>query len=333
MFHADLRGAKLHGADLRGAHLSGADFRDADLRMADLRSAECSRANFLGAKLRGANLHRALLVDTNLRGADLSGANLAYAELRRADLSRADLSGADLRGAWLSEVILAQAKLSGARVGDATFERTTFGGTDLGDAIGLGSCLHRGPSYLDLYTIIACRGKLPLSFLRGVGVSDDLIAYLPALVGGGIELYSCFISYASEDHPFVQRLHADLQDKGIRCWFAPHDLPIGAKTRLEIDGAIRLHEKLLLILSAASISSHWVEGEVETALERERNEKGTVLFPLRLDDAIMASPAGWPKLIKNTRNICDFSRWKDHDAYQMALKRVVRDLRKIAGPT
>jgi hypothetical protein len=27
----------------------------------------------------------------------------------------------------------------------------------------------------------------------------------------------------------AHRIHADLQNKGVRCWFAPHDLPIGDK--------------------------------------------------------------------------------------------------------
>jgi hypothetical protein len=40
-----------------------------------------------------------------------------------------------------------------------------------------------------------------------------------------------------------------LQNKGVRCWFAPHDLPLGAKTWDAIDEAIRLRDKLLLILS------------------------------------------------------------------------------------
>jgi len=35
-----------------------------------------------------------------------------------------------------------------------------------------------------------------------------------------------FISYSSKDQAFAERLHADLQNKGVRCWFAPHDLPI-----------------------------------------------------------------------------------------------------------
>ena len=61
---------------------------------------------------------------------------------------------------------------------------------------------------------------------------------------------------------FAERLYADLQNKGVRCWFAPHDLPIGAKTWDAIDEAIRHREKLLVILSEASIASNWVEDEV-----------------------------------------------------------------------
>jgi hypothetical protein len=48
----------------------------------------------------------------------------------------------------------------------------------------------------------------------------------------------------------------------VRCWFAPHDLPIGAKTWDAIDAAIRVRDKLLLILSKNAITSNWVKDEV-----------------------------------------------------------------------
>ena len=35
---------------------------------------------------------------------------------------------------------------------------------------------------------------------------------------------------------------------------------------------------------------------------------------------------GWPALIRNTRNIGDFTRWKHHDEYQKAFARLLRDL-------
>ena len=80
-----------------------------------------------------------------------------------------------------------------------------------------------------------------------------------------------------------------------------------------------------------SVSSQWVEQEVETALAKERKENRTVLFPIRLDKTVMDIEGGWPALIRNTRNIGDFTRWKRHDAYQKALDRLLRDLKAEAS--
>jgi TIR domain len=82
----------------------------------------------------------------------------------------------------------------------------------------------------------------------------------------------------------------------------------------------------LLILSKSSVESEWVEKEVETAMERERREKRTVLFPIRLDDAVMKIESGWPADIRRSRNIGDFRRWKAHDTYQKSFDRLMRDL-------
>jgi hypothetical protein len=62
-----------------------------------------------------------------------------------------------------------------------------------------------------------------------IGLPDRLIDYLPSLLNEAIQHYSCFISYSSKDQAFAERLHADLQNNGVRCWFAPHDMRIGAK--------------------------------------------------------------------------------------------------------
>jgi hypothetical protein len=61
----------------------------------------------------------------------------------------------------------------------------------------------------------------------------------------------------AKDQDFADRIHTDLQNKGVRCWFAPHDMPIGGKILDEIDDAIRLRDKVLLILSEHSIRSDW----------------------------------------------------------------------------
>jgi hypothetical protein len=155
---------------------------------------------------------------------------------------------------------------------------------------------------------------------------------LPSLLNQPFQFYSCFISYASRDQAFAQRLHADLQNKGVRCWFAPEDMKIGDRLRPRIDETIRPYDKLLLVLSKTSVPSQWVEQEVETALARERQQGIIVLFPVRIDNTVMTLETGWPALIRNTRNIGDFRRWKTHDVYQKAFDRLLRDLTAAERP-
>ena len=150
-------------------------------------------------------------------------------------------------------------------------------------------CRYAGPSSIDFRTLSKSR-NLSLSFLRGCGLPDNLVEYRPSLLRDVIQYYSCFISYSAKDQIFAERLHADLQNEGVRCWFAPHDLPVGAKTWDAIDEAIRLRDKLLLILSKASIASEWVEDEVTKAYAEERSRKQIVLFPIRIDNVAMSTP-------------------------------------------
>lgn len=76
----------------------------------------------------------------------------------------------------------------------------------------------------------------------------------------------------------------------MRCWFAPHDLLIGDQTWDAIDPAMRFRDKLRVILSDASIASNWVKDEVNSAYDEERDRKVMVLFPIRIDDAVMNTP-------------------------------------------
>ena len=275
--------------------LSGADLSDADLSCSNFYSCICRGTNFERARLNGATFHEADLSAANLRGANLLACNL-------------------------TETILVNIDLSEAITGD-----TVFGNTDLSTVKGLNRVEHVGGSIIDHRTLFRSE-NFPLAFLRGCGLSDDLIDYLPSLRGDAVQFYSCFISYSSKDEEFAERLHADLQDNGVRCWFAPHDLPIGEKILDGIDQAIRLRDKVVLILSEDAVASDWVEDEVSTAFEEERRRKETMLFPIRLDDAVMETCEAWASKLR-ARNIGDFTKWKDHDAYRATFERVMRDLR------
>ena len=334
-YEADLRRADLYRTDLHEANLVGANLDRANLLGADLRRADLHRANLLGANLRRADLHEADLHEANLRGASLAeanlhGANLRGANLRRAKLARADLREADLVFARLIRTDLNETDLNGANLNGAHFDETIFANIDLTDVKGLDSCRHKGPSIIDHRTFERS-GQLPLSFLRGCGLPDTFIDYLPSLLNRPIQHYSCFISYSSKDEAFAKRLHADLQDRGVRCWFAPEDMKIGDKWRVRIDETIRTYEKLLLLLSKHSMASTWVEKEVETAFDRESECGELMLFPIRLDDAVMDSKTGWAADIRRSRNIGNFCNWKSHDEYQKGLERLLRDLQIEKG--
>jgi uncharacterized protein YjbI with pentapeptide repeats len=322
----DLGEADLNRAELQNANLGDAILIDANLSRADL-----SRANLSRAYVR-----RAHLDDTKLLGADLTVAHLADADLGNADLANADLSKADLSGASLFETnfkgaFLYGTNLTGAHLIEPVFSQaklfeTIFANVDLSDTIGLDDCTHLGPSVIDFRTL-HLSGDLPLSFLRGCGLPDFVIDYVPSLRGDPIQFYSCFISYSAKDQMFADRLHADLQNKGVRCWFAPHDLPIGAKTWDAIDEEIRLRDKLLVILSEASLGSDWVEDEVNKAYAEERSRKEIVLFPIRIDDAAMTTIEPWAVKLRDQRNIGDFRQWKKPEEYQKSLDRLLRDLK------
>jgi TIR domain len=91
--------------------------------------------------------------------------------------------------------------------------------------------------------------------------------------------------------------------------------------------AIRLRDKVLLILSEQSIKSDWVEDEVTAGFEEERKRGQVVLFPVRLDETVMKTNEAWAAKLRALL-IGDFQHWRDYDAYKRSFERVVRDLTK-----
>jgi hypothetical protein len=135
-----------------------------------------------------------------------------------------------------------------------------------------------------------------------------------------------FISYSSHDEAFANRLHADLRAKNFDCWFAPHDLRIGDRFQERIEESILRSDKVMIVLSEASVRSRWVEREVIAVREREERENRIVLFPIRTDDAVMSATQPWAADIRRFRHIGDFRAWGDDSSYKKAFHRLVRDL-------
>ena len=237
------------------------------------------------------------------------------------------LDGADLR----------EASLVGADLDRARCRRTNFADVDLSEIKGLESIHHDGPSTVGIDTLFRSQGKIPEAFLRGCGVPDVLITHLPSLIGAmsPIQFSSYFIRYSTKDEEFAQRLHSRLCDEGLRVWFAPEDVPGGKKLHEPSDEAIRVFDKLLLVLSPNSLNSAWVKTEIRQARKIEIQEGQRKLFPIRLVD--FETLRDWECFDADSGKdlgvevreyfIPDFSQWTDHDAFEKSFARLLKDLK------
>ncbi len=334
----DLRGADLSGTDLSNANLVAARLLGANLTNANLTDADLTMANLMKSDVAGSTLAAAQLGGATLAGADLSqsillGANLRGTNLRRASLLDADLRGARLVGANLSGTTLGRANLSNAQCGG-----TIFAEIDLSGVIGLESVQHEGPSTIGIDTIYLTRGKVPVVFLRGCGVPDALVDLLPSIIEvvTPTRYNSCFISYSTNDEEFAKQLYSRMREERLRVWYAPEELKAGRKIHEEIDQAIRIYDKLLIVVSENSIASEWVKTEIANAREKEAGTGKRVLFPIRLVDyeairrwKAFDADAG-KDLAREIREyfIPDFSNWKNHDSFEAAFAKLLDALKK-----
>jgi TIR domain/Pentapeptide repeats (8 copies) len=286
-----------------------------------------TKPNLSGARLCFMDFSGANFCDVNFENAELMGAIFSRTQLKKANLRNAILSDAKFDGA-----ILEYSDFTNARIGG-----TVFAGTFLNTVKGLETVAHIAPSTIGVDTLFNSQGKIPESFLRDTGVPEPMISYLPSLIGSvePFQFYSCFISYSTKDDEFAQRLHARMRQAGLRVWFAPEDMKGGDYFFEQIERAIQLHDRLLLVLSEDSIQSKWVEREIRKTRKVERAEKRRKLFPITLTDYAMLKK--WEcldadsgeDLAEEVRkyHIPDFSNWENHDAFERAFARLEKDLR------
>lgn len=328
--NASLIGTNLIEADLANADLYNADLSNAHLNHADLQHADVRKTNFSQATLHGASLKAVQVNETDFSDAILSSVELSYTVVDGAKFNRAYLVGT-----WLRDIILQDTDFSQATLGE-----TIFSGVDLSGARGLDTLKYSGPCTIDIDTLFRTKTPIPEIFLRGCGVPEILIEYLPSMQGSAIDLYSCFISYSHADKTFARRLHDSLQGRGIRCWMDEKQMNPGDIISEEIHRGIRYWDKVLLCCSKSSLTEKWwVDFEINKALQKERDlmkergEKVKVLIPLDLDGYLFDPEydgANGDEI--RSRIAAQFKGWKrSSDKFEREVERVIKALRTDGG--
>ena len=175
-------------------------------------------------------------------------------------------------------------------------------------------------------------------FLRGIGWPERLINNWTDLTDE-IQFYPVFISYSREDEELARKVHDALQDRGVRCWFAPEKLRGGDRLLDNITTAIRLYDRFILCLSATSLESGWVRDELDRAIDKERRlpmidgNRPSTIIPVDLDGAIWEWK-GAEKESLVSRLILDFTRWEEEDAFKAGLHDLLKalDVYRPPGP-
>jgi uncharacterized protein YjbI with pentapeptide repeats len=262
--------------DLRGQNLEGECFSGVSLTEQDFRRAILRRAEFINCDLTGANFADADLTASNFKGAKLENVDFSNANLSRANFYQAQLVGAVFVGANLYFTTFRE----------STMGQTVFALADMDTCIGLDSITHKTSSSVAVECLTGLGENLPLKFLEGAGFTEILLQYLPSLIEAAkpIRFHSCFISYSHLDESFARKLWARMRQERISVWYAPEELKGGQKLFDQIDRAIQMHDKLLIVLSKSSMVSNWVQTEIRHARKQEKLTGERKLFPIRLCD-------------------------------------------------
>ena len=91
--------------------------------------------------------------------------------------------------------------------------------------------------------------------------------------------YDVFISYSSKNKNVTDALCHFLEERKIRCWFAPRDIVPGKEYAESIAQAMSKVKVFVLVYSNFSLSSQWVKKETNLAVSKEK-----IVIPFRIDD-------------------------------------------------
>lgn len=88
-----------------------------------------------------------------------------------------------------------------------------------------------------------------------------------------------FLSYSSQDKPWVREFAHTLKELGINVWFDEDQIFLGEKFQDKLEKALRDSNALIFILSKNSVKSNWIYFEIGVALADDKK-----IIPIIVDD-------------------------------------------------
>jgi hypothetical protein len=124
-----------------------------------------------------------------------------------------------------------------------------------------------------------------------------------------------FISHSTRDKPFVRKLAADLVASGVKVWLDEQQILVGDSIPEKIAQGLAESDFFLLVVSANSVNSAWVQKELSSALVHEIERRKVTVLPIKLDGVDM------PNTIHD-KLYADFSR-----SYEDGLSKLLQSIR------
>jgi hypothetical protein len=124
--------------------------------------------------------------------------------------------------------------------------------------------------------------------------------------------FDVFLSYKSEDHPWVDSLKGALQQRGVRVWLDKDEIRPGDRFVWAIEHGLDTSRAVALVVTPESLASGWVADEYSRAVTLS-NQGQLQLIPVVLRDAKL------PGFLSNRQHV-DF---RDPSAFDQAVDRLI----------
>ena len=135
--------------------------------------------------------------------------------------------------------------------------------------------------------------------------------------GPWVSPFDVFLSHSSKDTDIANAVCHALEEKGVRCWIAPRDIPAGQKWAESIVQGISDCSIMILLVSDDSVLSQQVMNELEHAVSQNLK-----ILPVRIEEVELTSEMSY--FLSRTHWMDAFP--KPIDEY---LEKLTKDVRKL----